>query len=236
MYQKHPQQHISFLNLIWRFKFHLALYIVVISCLTYVALYLLGGVPEEFKASDSTPDNVVQAQVVKVQPKIRPGGVENFVVNSPLITSRTSVVQGDLPTRIIIDKIGVNIAVRNPASSSTQVLDDELLRGAVRYPGSGTIGHGNMFLFGHSTGIKIVNNQAYKAFNHLKDLKAGDSIKVLSGTKVYLYKVNTVKLADSDKVVVDIASTKNMLTLSTCNVFGEKQERFIVEATFVGAQ
>jgi LPXTG-site transpeptidase (sortase) family protein len=63
----------------------------------------------------------------------------------------------------------------------------------------------------------------------------GDTILVYSDKHVYTYKVNGVKLANSDDVLVDFSVKKNMLTLSTCNTFGQKQERYVVEADFVGS-
>jgi LPXTG-site transpeptidase (sortase) family protein len=138
-----------------------------------------------------------------------------------------------LPQRIVIRKIGVDSSVRNPTVATNAVLNDFLLKGAVRYPGSGTLGKGNIFLFGHSTGLALVNNQAYKTFNNLKNLNPEDEIVVQSENRDYVYKVTSTALVDSDKALVDFTTTKNMLTLSTCNVFGEKQERFIVQALFV---
>ena len=140
-----------------------------------------------------------------------------------------------MPKRVIISKIGVDVAVSNPTSTNNDILNQYLLDGAVRYPGSGTLGHGNVFIFGHSTGIKLVNNQAFKAFNNLKELNIDDEIQVHSGSKEYIYKVISVTMSDSNKALVELDTTENMLTLSTCNVFGQKQQRFIVQAVFVSA-
>ena len=94
-----------------------------------------------------------------------------------------------------------------------------------------------MFLFAHSTGFKVVQNQAYKAFNNLKNLSAGDSIFV-SGEdgKTYVYKVSSVKLATDKDVLVTFDGKDRMITLSTCNTFGQKAERYVVEAYFSDIQ
>lgn len=138
-----------------------------------------------------------------------------------------------LPNHIKIPKISVNVSISNPESDSVVVLDDYLTRGSVRYPGSGSLTSGNMFLFAHSTGIKIVQNQAYKAFNNLQYLSNGDVIYV-SGEdgKTYLYNVSSVKLATDKDVLVRFDKNDRMLTLSTCNTFGQKSERYVVEAYF----
>ena len=163
---EYPAPEMGFLDLIWNYKFHLAFYIVLISTVTFIGLYLIGGVPAELRTVDSTVDSTDSTEVV-----------QNPTQNgTAVIATGTAPVRtvGELPTRIIIDKIGVNTAVLNPTSNKNSVLDENLLKGAVRYPGSGTLGNGNVFLFGHSTGIRIVNNQAFKAFNNLKSLNPND--------------------------------------------------------------
>jgi LPXTG-site transpeptidase (sortase) family protein len=139
----------------------------------------------------------------------------------------------DFPLRVIIDKVNIDTSISNPTSADISILNNALLKGAVRYPGSGTLGHGNMFIFGHSTGIRVVNNQAYKAFNNLKDVEIGDTIRIQSIDKEYNYKVTSVSMVDSEEAWVTFSQDKNMVTLSTCNVFGQKQDRYVVEAIFV---
>jgi LPXTG-site transpeptidase (sortase) family protein len=159
----------------------------------------------------------------------------NIFINKEVGTKETS--QAVLPNHIKIPKIGVDVSVSNPESDSVTVLDEYLKKGSVHYPGSGSLISGNMFLFAHSTGIKIVQNQAYKAFNNLKDLKEGDSVFV-SGEdgKTYVYKVTSVKLATDKDVLVTFDGKERKLTLSTCNTFGQKSERYVVEAYFDSLQ
>jgi LPXTG-site transpeptidase (sortase) family protein len=214
MSQYRPPTHTNprFLDLIWQYKYYLVFYVVTISFLSFTALYLLGGVPNELKIVDEPlPTNPTATSTVKAG-------------------SKTAV---EYPIRIIIDKIGINTSVSNPATADLPLLNNELLKGAVRYPGSGTLGKGNMFIFGHSSGIRVVNNQAYKAFNNLKELRIGDVIQVQSAENQYNYKVTSVKLVDSSEALVTFSDDKNMLTLSTCNVFGQKQERYVVEAIYI---
>ncbi len=138
------------------------------------------------------------------------------------------------PDRVVIDKIGVDTLVSNPNTTNIKTLDDYLLQGAVHFPGSGFVGEGNMFIFAHSTGYRVVNNQAFKAFNGLEKLSKGDLIKVYAGGEVYGYKVSSVTLADENRVLVQFDTANNKLTLSTCNSFGQKSERYVVEADFIG--
>lgn len=186
-------------------------FFMCIFVVSFVALYFLGFVPNELQ--------------------------DKSTVSSSVDTASTTVVnkkQYELPVRITIEKIGVNTIVQNTDTTNIYALDELLLNGVVRYPGSGLPGEGNMFFFGHSTGLRVVNNQAFRAFNNLKDLVAGDMISVYGDKHLYTYKVNNVKLANSEDVLVDFSIKKNMLTLSTCNTFGQKQERYVVEADFVG--
>jgi LPXTG-site transpeptidase (sortase) family protein len=141
---------------------------------------------------------------------------------------------GELPITIKIPAINVDSQVYSPATTSSEILNDYLLKGAVRYPGSGLLGgKGNIFIFGHSTGIKVVNNQAFKTFNGLRNLKEGDLIYVYSEKYEYIYKVTSVKMESSEKALVAFNTKSKILTISTCSHFGEKSNRDVVESEFV---
>jgi LPXTG-site transpeptidase (sortase) family protein len=152
-----------------------------------------------------------------------------------VFAASTTVARDGTPTRIIIERIGVDALIENPASTDIDVLNEALLSGAVHYPGSGDLNDtSNLFLFGHSTGFRIVNNEAYKTFNGLANLAHDDLIRVQSNSREYIYRVVSVSLVDADAAFVTLSNSKKELTLSTCNVFGEKQERYVVHADFVG--
>ncbi|MFA5935105.1 MAG: sortase [Candidatus Paceibacterota bacterium] len=185
-------------------KFSFLLNFFIISTITFSILYMFGLVPEEFKMTFG-----------------RYVSKEYDVGNK----------KGELPLSIKIPSVGIDSQIYNPESTDIQILDSFLLKGVVRYPGSGLLGGvGNVFLFAHSTGIKIVNNQAFKSFNGLKKLKEGDSISVFSDKNEYIYKVLSVKLEGADKALVTFDTTDSKLTLSTCNTFGAKSERYVVES------
>ncbi len=153
------------------------------------------------------------------------------------VSVQTHVTQGDsTPVRIIIERIGVDTPIVIPESRDIDDLNTALLSGVVRYPGSGDLDDvSNMFLFGHSTGFRVVQNDAFKAFNGLKDVQENDLIRVQSKTKEYVYRVTKLSLVDAEEALVTFSQTSKKLTLSTCNVFGQKQERYVVEADFVGS-
>ncbi len=141
-----------------------------------------------------------------------------------------------VPDRIMVPSLGINAVVRNPTSTSISHLDSELTKGAVRYPGSGTIGKGNMFIFGHSTGLSVVQNQAYRIFNELHKTKKGDEILLTSGSTTFVYKVRSVSKVDKNDTLVKFDTATNMLTISTCDSFGSKSDRYVVEADYVGVR
>lgn len=176
-------------------------------------------------ATATAPAVEAPVQPVKIKTKASAAATPTAKVNHALD-----------PIRVVIEKIGTDVKVSNPASAKDTVLDEYLKKGAVRYPGSAGLGEGNVFIFAHSTNHQVVVNQAYKAFNNFNALVAGDVIKVYSLDKEYTYVVDRVRLADADEIYVDFSVGRNMITLSTCNTFGEKQERYVVEASFAGSK
>lgn len=231
MSQYPRQRSISFLDLIWKFKFLLLFYVVCISTVTFIVLYALGGVPKEFQVFGSNDDSPVRT-VAPPTPSPLPTQVLPTTTTKPASIN----AKGELPRRVIIEKIGVNAVVNTPPSTDNDTLNSYLLRGVVRYPGSGTLGYGNTFLFGHSSSLKVINNPAYKIFTRVRELNINDRIKVQSAGKEYVYKVTMISLVDSVDGYIDLSGTRNMITLVTCNVFGAKEERFIVEAEFVSSR
>ena len=142
----------------------------------------------------------------------------------------------DAPLRVIIDAIDVDVTIANPSSPDIATLDQALQSGAVHYPGSGNLEDiSNLFLFGHSSYLPDIINDAYTAFNGVQDLKDGDIIRVQSATNEYIYTVDTVELVDANDAWVELTNDEKKLTLSTCNTFGRKQDRYVVEARFIGS-
>ena len=142
-------------------------------------------------------------------------------------------IENIVPLRVVADSVGIDTQIQNPVVTDVAVLDNELRDGAVHYPGSGIPGNGNMFLFGHSSNLAVVRNQAYKTFNGIQNLKMGDEVVVYSEDEKFIYRVLNVKMVSAEEALVDFSSNKDMLTLSTCNNFGQKQDRFVVEADYV---
>ncbi len=140
----------------------------------------------------------------------------------------------ELPVKIEIKAIGSSSVVVNPISTDIKELDKELLNGAVRFPTSAKLGEaGNVVLFGHSSYLPIVNNQAYKTFNDIQKLVAGDTVIVSSSGTAYTYRVRSMTRESTDTAGIPLSVTGQVLTLSTCDSFGAKTDRFVVVADFV---
>ncbi len=199
------------------------LWFALIFLVSFSGLYLLGLIPSELLGGDGDSAlDVLNSSVVSES--------DLPIIQKPIAT--THEYHGELPTHISIPSIGVDAKVSVPKNTSTSVLDESLTHGAVYYPGSGLLADGNVFIFGHSTNWKVVNNPAYKTFNGFKDVKAGDTVRVKGSIHTFVYKVISVTLANDNEVWVDLSSDQKQLTLSTCNTFGKKQERYVIRAEY----
>ncbi len=168
---------------------------------------------------------------IGITPELR---IEDTQDTSIVSTSTSVATKVELPVRISASSVGMNAPVLNPASTDVKVLDEALLSGAVRYPGSAKLGEeGNVLIFGHSSYLRTVFNESYKAFNDIQKLKVGETIKVSSGNSIYEYQVTSVRLAKAEEEVIDLSRNSRRLTLVTCNSFATKSDRFVVEAQFV---
>lgn len=205
---------------------------VLIFFATFCLLYVLGLIPTEFQASSDNPSIVEKLQdksLEEIGLSSAPSGTDS---KGDAAASNVSKSPAEEPIRIEAPAIGLNFNVVNPSTTDYVTLDNSLTKGAVHYPGSGDVDDGNMFIFGHSTGYKVVNNKAYQVFNNIHSLKTGDEIHIYTTDKEYVYKVLSVQLVDSREELVDFSDTSHMLTLSTCNSFGEKTDRYVVKAQF----
>ncbi len=187
----------------------------VIAVLVFVATY---GVLATF---DLLPNNATTA--VKAEEATGPAQLAGTRVAS------------EFPSKITIPSINLEVGVSNPTTAEPAVLDNELLKGAVRYPTSGLLGSegSNVVIFAHSSYLPIVHNQAYKAFDGIQKLSQGDKIYVSGKDRTYVYVVDTVNQADATKAGIPLSVTGNKLTLITCDSFSSKSGRFVVQASFV---
>ena len=163
-----------------------------------------------------------------------PALLASSVIATQMSTS-TLAVAPELPTKIEIPAIGLTATIADPTTTDISVLDQLLLKGAVRYPTSAELNEtGNVVLFGHSSYLPIVGNQAYNTFDGIQKLVAGDVVTVYSAGTAYTYRVRSVaKESAASDAGISLAVTGRVLTLATCDSFTVKTDRFVVTADFV---
>lgn len=138
------------------------------------------------------------------------------------------------PTSLYIKKLNRTVKVLNPESRAVADLDNALLSGAVRHPDSALMGQkGNVLLLGHSSYLPTVINKNFQAFNGIQNLAWGDTIELRTNDTAVVYKVEKVYKAKAEEVTVPVMGEGAQLTLATCNSFGSKDDRFIVEASAI---
>ena len=176
-----------------------------------------------------TPTTTTVAELTKIEP------VHNVNLIAGPTPAVMKVTTGLKPTRIVVPKVGVDTPVLNPVKSDLRTLDEALLKGAVRYPGTAHMNEeGSVVIFGHQSYLPVVRNQAFKAFNDLQNLESGDVISVYAGDTEFRYAVRSVELKTTDAGSIALETKGQTLTLVTCNSLGAKEERYIIKADLLG--
>ena len=197
----------------------------IVMIIGYGILYFIDFVPE-------TPEETVNtSQVVEDETTYTETPVVVEEEPEPVVESNND----PLPVSITIERLNRTVTVLNPQSRSIADLDAALNNGVVRHPDSATLNNqnGNMLILGHSSYLANVFNKNFQAFNGIQNLTWGDVIKVKSDDTEYTYQVDRVYEEKASTVSVKVWASEPRLTLVTCNTFGAKEDRFIVEATLV---
>lgn len=173
----------------------------------------------------------------------KPGGTLNATstATSTLATSSApntqNAVANALPVKIIFDSLNREVAISNPESDDVAVLDAGLLKGVVRHPDSADFEKtGTIFLLGHSSHLPVVHNKNFQAFNDIEKLGWGDTIRLQSKDTEYVYRVDKTYQAKASTGEIPIQFNTPRLVLVTCNSFGTKEDRYVVEAYLIDTQ
>ena len=162
---------------------------------------------------------------------------EVVVDDAPVVEDVVAEQRSPLPLTMTIDSLDRTLPINNPTSRIVADLDAALLTGVVRHPDSATmLEDGTVFILGHSSYLPTVNNKMYQAFNGIQKLKWGDTIRISTSDRVYIYQVDNVYKANANNLSVPIANTGARLTIATCDSFGSKSDRFIVEAVLLSSE
>lgn len=214
----------DWMNQIWERKYAFFGVFMLILMLTYGALYAVDFYPEPTTAT-STPMTALEPAATGTVPVVNLS--EKPVAKAPATTD-------PLPTRILIDKLDREVKVLNPKSDTIEAMDAALLEGVVRHPDSATFAKtGTMFFLGHSSYLPTVYNKNFQAFNGIQKLEWGDEIRVQSKSTEYVYRVQKVYEVKASVASADIQWKKAAIVLVTCNSFGSKDDRFVVEGYLV---
>jgi len=208
----------------------------VIVTLTYSFLYILDFIPEPI-TEEVTEEAVEETEIISESEAVSEiSEPVSSVVPVKIEISEPAVVSGSakLPRSIYIDALDKEIKVLNPDSRVIADLDEALLSGVVRHPDSADFSEdGNVFILGHSSYLPNVFNKNFQAFNGIQNLAWGDTIRVNTDDTEYIYRVQEVYKAKASAVFVPNTPGEARLTLATCNSFGSKDDRFMVEAVLV---
>ncbi len=152
-----------------------------------------------------------------------------------LLSTKEATSSEALPLKIIFDSLDKKeITVLNPTSNTIASLDEALLSGVVRHPDSADFVHtGTIFILGHSSYLPVVHNKNFQAFNGIQKLVWGDTIRLQSKDMEYVYRVDKVYEAKASNAEVPLQYDTAKLVLATCNSFGTKDDRYIVEASLI---
>ena len=193
----------------------------------FIAMFTLYGILSFFDIVPNTrPLDMLFPAVATTTPVATPAQHEPV---APAPTPKDGT-----PSRLIIDKLEKTLPINNPESTDLTVLDNSLLTGVARYPGSATMkDDGTMLIFGHSSYLAVVHNQNFRAFNGIQSLVWGDLIRIQSDDYEYVYRVDQVTKLKATADSIPLQHTVKQLVLVTCNTFGAKEDRYIVEASFV---
>lgn len=206
----------SLFDTVWDRKVAFLLAFFVIFTITYGVLFALDFLPEP-KTGDSATDELT---------------VETSATSTPSDSAPVVPVTATAkPVALKIASLNREVAVLNPETRDIIELDAQLLKGVVRHPDSALLGEeGNVVILGHSSYLPNVMNKNFQALNGIQKMKWGDTIELESDGTIYTYRVEKVYQAKASGVTIPTDVTGKRLTLVTCNSFGSKEDRFIVEA------
>jgi LPXTG-site transpeptidase (sortase) family protein len=208
-------------NRIWANNVRFFAVFLAVVTLTYGVLYAADFIPEAPDTSAATASSTATSDDV-----LEPVD-ETPAVTAPAPTDAT-------PDRIIIDKLGKDLPIANPTSDDVNVLNNALLTGVARHPDSADLlTNGTVLIFGHSSYLPVVHNKNFQNFNGIQNLEWGDKIRLQSADYEYVYRVDRVYKAKASTGEITIATGEHTLALVTCNSFGTKEDRYVVEATLV---
>ncbi|PID52487.1 MAG: hypothetical protein CR972_02260 [Candidatus Moraniibacteriota bacterium] len=147
-------------------------------------------------------------------------------------------VSGDarINMTLVIKKINVEAPIIFSKISNEDVIQKNLQKGVVHYPGTAYPGErGNMYIAGHSSNYIWAKGAYNYVFKNLDNLLEDDQITVVARlangkeiTYTYLVKLNEEVEPDDARIFADTQSQE--LTLTTCWPLGTNTKRLMIKA------
>ena len=132
-----------------------------------------------------------------------------------------------------IEKIGVDVPIVIGKSSDLAVLEDDLNKGVVYYPGSVLPGqNGQIIILGHSAPPNWPHVKYDWVFSEINNLNTGDKIIFYFNGKKYVYGVKGKEIIQKggDITLREEDKGKNILTLVSCWPPGKNYKRIALSA------
>lgn len=202
----------------------------IVTFVSYGLLYAIDFIPEPIEGATEEVSTDVAADEIDTEEMKK-----KVIAKTNGVTEVTA--QASVPLTLIFESLDREVKVLNPESRDIASLDKALLSGVVRHPDSADFRNvGNIFILGHSSYLPNVINKNFQAFNGIQKLTWGDTIRLQSSDTEYVYRVEKVYKTLASEATVAPTPGKAKLTLATCNSFGSKDDRFIVEASLVSSK
>lgn len=132
---------------------------------------------------------------------------------------------------LYIPRIRVAAPIVRPRSTAENVINEALLRGVIKYPGTAEPGErGNVFLTGHSSYYWWVDTPYRNVFALVPQLRENDEIIIYAQGRKYSYRVSSVFEVTPSQTGVLKPTPIPVVTLSTCVPVGTSYRRKIVQA------
>lgn len=132
--------------------------------------------------------------------------------------------------QLVIPKINVTAPIIFSQSNDEKVIQEQLTKGVVHYPGTAAPGTvGNSFITGHSSNFWWIKGSYNYIFVNLDKMVVGDQAKIYYNGKKFVYQVSEIKVVPPTDVSVLAATDTPTLTLMTCTPAGTNWRRLIVK-------
>lgn len=138
----------------------------------------------------------------------------------------------DKKNSIEIPELSVSAPIITSRSAELDVLENDLNKGVVHFPGSALPGNGGQtVILGHSAPLNWPKIKYDGVFSDISKLKIGDKINVYYNNKKYSYSVKEHMILEvGEDVPKPLTNSENVLLLVSCWPPGKDYKRIAVKA------